>query len=346
MSKLTPHQTTFNKYLTPTTYVQKAYDELVAHLAPFPLLSDVQEAIEDALMRIHSRNGIQSAPDFIGPRWRVTMSHQCRMTKREAVVWQAALILHGTRQIHTSSQTKLDKASKERSGFVNRGLTMATAREASAYVQGDWNACRGATPACVFGCVGSQTGQGRLSSSEIARVGRTLAMLANLDVFLTLLNREIERLWMSAARKGALLAFRANVAQDCAELAGYLAQRHSSTVDFYDYTAITSNMRRDDFVRRVYSRKDGRTALTLKMLAQGHGVCVVFDVPDKARDEDGNKLPLPATWEGYDVIDGDIDDLWFTRAPKKGPFVVGLRVKATTQEQLSEAIASDFAVAA
>ena len=337
MSKLAPLQT--------TSYQLSAYRELVAHLAPFPLLIDVQEAIEDALTRTYSRNYLQSVPDFIGPQWRVTMSHQCRMSKRDAVVWQAALILHGTRQIHTSSQTKLDKASKERSGYVTRGLTMATAREASAYVQGDWNACRGATPACIFGCVGSQTGQGRLSSSEIARIGRTLAMLANLDVFLGLLNHEIERLEASATRKGALLAFRANVAQDCAELAGYLAQRHIR-VRFYDYTAITSNVRRHDLVRRVYSRKDGRTALTLKMLDQGHGVCVVFDVPDKARDEDGNKLPLPATWEGYDVIDGDIDDLWFTRAPKAGPFVVGLRVKATTQEQLSEAIASDFAVAA
>ena len=74
------------------------------------------------------------------------------------------------------------------------------------------------------------------------------------------------------------------------------------------------------------------------MLDAGYGVCVVFDVTARS------KGPLPTTWHGYDVIDGDIDDLWFTRAPSTGPFVVGLRVKATTSEQLDEAIGSDFAV--
>lgn len=341
MSKLAPHQTTLHTVANHTSYLA-----LVRSLSPFPLLSDVQREIEGAVTTIEERFATQREAGFVGPKWRPpTMSMQCRMSQRDAVVWQAAMVLTGKRQIHTSSQTKLDKASKGRSGFINRGLTMATAREAAAYVTGNWNACRGATPACIFGCVGSQTGQGRLDSSEIARIGRTLAMLANLTMFLVKLNAEIRRLAASAERNGASLAFRANVAQDCAELAAYLADTHSDVV-FYDYTAITSNMRRKDFVHRVYSRKDGRTALTLKMLAQGHGVCVVFDVPDKARDEEGNKLPLPATWEGYDVIDGDIDDLWFTRAPKTGPFVVGLRVKATTQEQLSKAIASDFAVAA
>lgn len=333
------------KLLAETSYQITALDDLRRHLAPFPLVKSVQREIEDALARITYRKAHQKQRDMIGPHWRLTMATQCQMTQRDAVVWQAALILHGSRQIHTSKQRKLDKASAERSGFINRGLTMATAYEASQYVVGGFNACRGATPACVFACVGSQTGQGRLPSSLVARIGRTLAMLADLDRFLGLLNYEIERLQASAKRKGVILAFRANVAQDCAQLAGYLAQRHIR-VRFYDYTAIMANMRRHDLVRRVYSRKDGRTPQTLKMLDQGHGVCVVFAVPDKARDEDGNKLPLPATWEGYEVIDGDIDDLWFTRAPKSGPFVVGLRVKATTKEQMIDVVASDFAVAA
>ena len=75
------------------------------------------------------------------------------------------------------------------------------------------------------------------------------------------------------------------------------------------------------------------------MLDEGIGVCVVFDVTARS------KGPLPTTWRGYPVIDGDIDDLWFTRTPASGPFVVGLRVKATTKGQLAEAIASGFAVA-
>ena len=61
---------------------------------------------------------------------------------------------------------------------------------------------------------------------------------------------------------------RVNVASDHWEVAGEIADRHDG-VTFYDYTAITSAVRSTDNVRRVYSRKDGRTDLTLKMLNAG-----------------------------------------------------------------------------
>ena len=309
------------------TTTDTPYLALVRSLSPFPLLADVAADVAAKVQAI--REGAR------GP----TMSQQCKMAPRDAATWQAALILTGRRKVHTSSQTKLDKATETRSGYRNRGLTMATAFEASAFISGKWDACPGATDACRFACVGSQTGQGRLSSSLIARVGRTLAMLHDLDAFLACLDDEVSRLERAASRKGYRLAFRTNVSTDHPRLAAYLAEKHPS-VDFYDYTAVMANMRRKDGVRRIYSRKDGRTEQTMRMLSEGHGVCVVFDVTARS------KGPLPATWEGYDVIDGDIDDLWFTRAPDSGPFVVGLRVKATTADQLQRTIASGFAVAA
>jgi len=73
------------------------------------------------------------------------------------------------------------------------------------------------------------------------------------------------------------------------------------------------------------------------MLKEGRGVSVVFDT---RKGE-----PLPATWQGAPVIDGDINDLWFLRAPKSGAFVVGLRVKGANKQK-KQAVDSGFAVAA
>jgi len=262
-----------------------------------------------------------------------SMRQQCRMGAVEAVSWQAALILEGRRGVLTLSQTKLDKAIH----LVNRGLTMATAHEAEEFMWEGYNACHGLTEGCVKVCVGSNTGQGKLPGSFIARCGRTVAEACDYERYHGLLDVEVERERLRAAKRGKGLAIRPNVATDNGERAGAIAARHPG-VDFYDYTAVASIMRRDDGVMRVYSRKEGpqRHALTMRMLEEGRGVAVVVDTTARS------KGPLPDTWEGYPAIDGDIDDLWFARAPQEGPFVVLLRVKGDKQ-QVAHAIDTGFA---
>ena len=71
------------------------------------------------------------------------------------------------------------------------------------------------------------------------------------------------------------------------------------------------------------------------MLKDGYGISVVFDTKKGE--------PLPKTWNGAPVIDGDINDLWFLRAPKSGAFVVGLHIKGTKAQQ-QKAKDSGFAV--
>ena len=87
--------------------------------------------------------------------------------------------------------------------------------------------------------------------------------------------------------------------------------------------------------------------MTLKMLNEGHGVAVVFDVnPRKKSNDQGEKVydALPATWNGYPVIDGDLHDLWFLQAKNiTGPFVVGLRSKGTNAQR-ADAKSKGFAV--
>jgi len=291
-------------------------------LSPLPIPADTSKRI--GLLRELLQNG-QPAP---------LMRHQCRMDATQAVMWQAAMILDGSRKILSGSQTKLDKAK----GAVNRGLTLASADEATPWLHDKFTACAGSTSTCVAVCVGSRTGQGRLQSSAIARIGRTLALSVDPQTFLRRLDAEIERANKAARKKGIMLAVRANVASDHPHLAGRLAAEHP-TVAFYDYTAVSAAMGRDDGVRRVYSHKGAeRLTLTLRHLEAGRGVACVFPISSRSGD------PLPATWRGYPVIDGDVDDLWFMRAPSSGGFVVGLKVKGNNA-QIARAKAGGFTVA-
>ena len=261
------------------------------------------------------------------------MVDQCAMGPSLAVAWQAAMILERKRKLLTTSQTKLDKAVAEKTGYVNRGLTLSPAHEAAPFLWDGYTACTGATKACIGACVGAETGQGRLPSSKIARIGRTLVKELYMQEFEEVFHGELMREWRKADAKGYRLAFRFNVASDHWQLADKMAARYLD-VDFYDYTAVTSAMRTSDRggfrgrakVRRVYSRKDGRDDLTLKMLREGHGVAVVFDVSARKKE------PLPKEWNGYLVIDGDVHDLWFLRAHPGCAFVVGLRVKGSNKQ--------------
>tara|TARA_R110000751_G_scaffold4346_6_gene21246 strand:- start:602 stop:1399 length:798 start_codon:yes stop_codon:yes gene_type:complete len=259
------------------------------------------------------------------------------MPRLDAVAWQAILLLDGKRDLLTGSQSKLNKATAQATGYVNRGLTMSPANEASEFLD-RYNACHGSSPACVFACVGAKTGQGRLKSSEIARIGRSIVLDIFPKEFRRLLGIEIKIAELQAMKSRATLAFRTNVATDNHKLADALSEEFPSVV-FYDYSAIPSAVRSQTLVRRVYSLKEGpkRMKIALDLLNEGLGLAVVFAIPSRSSE------PLPKTWNGVPVIDGDENDLWFTRAPKVGPFVVGLKVKGN-KAQVDEAISKGFAV--
>lgn len=277
------------------------------------------------------RNGILTYP---------TMKEQLAMSPIDAVSWQAVLILEGKRDILTGSQSKLDKSNASETGFVNRGLTMSPSDEASPFLGKGFNACHGATIACSFACVGAKTGQGRLKSSKVARIGRTIVFDCFREDFRRLLTIEIKIAELKAQKIGAKLAMRLNVATDHWQFAEEIAALFPSIV-FYDYSAIPNAVRKQSNVQRIYSLKDGdcRLSKALEILKEGHGVAVVFDI------ESRSKAPLPATWQGVPVIDGDLNDLWFTRKPANGAFVVGLRVKGNAK-QVEIAKASGFAQSA
>lgn len=95
---------------------------------------------------------------------------------------------------------------------------------------------------------------------------------------------------------------------------------HAAALRFeqYDYTKRPVRYDAAAPVRLVYSLDAGaaRERHALRYLRDGGTVAVVFSV--KAGK------PLPATWHGFPVIDGDLSDL---RSRDPGAHVVGLRAK-------------------
>ena len=282
-----------------------------------------------ALLRSLIRDGIK----------KITLREQCTLDPDQAVAWQAALVLEGKRSVITRNQNKLSKS--KGINWINRGLTLSPANEADPYFVRTFNNCPFATDACILACVGAKTGQSKLPSSKIARIGRTLALNHDPRLFAELIKIEIDQENLERKKLEWItgeewwIAFRVNVASDNIGLADTLsnAYAYNDPVKFYDYTVIPKAMTQNlGYVERVYSRKDSTNEGTcLDLLDRGYGIAAVF-----AGD-------LPDTWKGYPVIDGDVNDLWFTRKPSEGGFVVGLKVKGSNAQKQA-CIDSGFAI--
>jgi hypothetical protein len=89
----------------------------------------------------------------------------------------------------------------------------------------------------------------------------------------------------------------------------------------YAYTKWSPRMRPEvEGLRVVYSATENTKVQDIVSRCQaGHTVALVLDV--------AKREPLPATWAGIDVVDGDkTDDLW----DHPHGVIVGLRLKAPT----------------
>jgi hypothetical protein len=176
------------------------------------------------------------------------------------------------------------------------------------------------------------SGHNNLDSASIARIARTILWVHAPQTFLHWASVEIARYKRWAEKKGLTLAIRPNLLSDDTGLASAIKSIVGDSVPVYDYTAILSDMMKDDGVHRTYSRKENRDIESLLSLRNGWPVAVVF------------AGELPKTWHGYPVIDGDVHDLRFKDSI--GPVVVGLRVKGVKTATRQRAIVSGFAIAA
>ena len=181
------------------------------------------------------------------------------------------------------------------------------------------NTCPFSTPACRAGCVAT-AGMGRYDSVTAGRVLKTRFLVEDPSAFLTILAHEIGVAWR---KHGVRLRVRLNTFSDIRweDVAPEIFEAFP-TVRFYDYTKYP-RMHRGNLPANyhlTYSVSERVSDATLKLLWHAPGEtsnsAVVFNVT--------RSQPLPLTYMGIPVIDGDKSDDR-TRDPRG--VIVGLRAK-------------------
>jgi hypothetical protein len=196
-------------------------------------------------------------------------------------------------------------------GFLSTGLTL-TPRATS---RSGLNLCPNATRGCAGACF---AGFDRLAwwQNKRAAVARSRLLAAKPAVFSTFLRAELLSLSLAAMRRDVKLVCRLNVVSDYPfERAMPEIFREFPEVQFMDYTKDVARVLGDlpSNYDLTFSRSESNEADCRRVLQAGHNVTVVFRTP-----------AFPATFWGYPVFDGDLNDFRFMD-PR--PCVVGLKAK-------------------
>jgi len=172
---------------------------------------------------------------------------------------------------------------------------------------------------CKAPCLAT-SGRMIMSPIQNTMLCRTKMFWNDRKTFKTLLFKELSTHIKRAKRLNRFPTIRLNGTSDIAWEIVFpnLFTIHSS-IQFYDYTKFPywkrANLPSNYYLLR--SHHEGNNHETKQILKRGN-LAVCFDTK-KAQ-------PLPQTWRGYPVIDGDLSDLRFKDKAKSG-IVVGLRAK-------------------
>jgi hypothetical protein len=169
-----------------------------------------------------------------------------------------------------------------------------------------------------------------MSKIQEARVRKTRAFYSDREGFVTGVMDDISRLVRKADGR-VQVAVRLNGTSDLPwfELAPRIFHTFED-VQFYDYTKSYRRMCESlgnawpMNYHLTFSRSETNERECLDVLARGGNVAVVFDTRKGA--------PLPEEWNGFPVIDGDVDDVRFHDG--RG-VVVGLRAKGKAKKDNS-----------
>jgi hypothetical protein len=189
-----------------------------------------------------------------------------------------------------------------------------------------YNVCSHSTPECRMGCLATS---GRAGMEIIcggnrihdARVLKTKLFFENTALFMALMIAEIRKYQRKAEKDGFGFSVRLNGTSDIdwqhVLVDGKNIFNIFPEVNFYDYTKNPNKFNNLPANYHLTFSYTGRNANVSKaLLERGFNVAVVFDVK--------KKQPLPATFGGYKVVDGDLTDY----RPNDGKgVIIGLRFK-------------------
>jgi hypothetical protein len=194
------------------------------------------------------------------------------------------------------------------------------------------NLCSHASDICILLCLGRESGQAAMVSRDTgtnavrqSRERKARFFMQYRQEYLREMLLHVARNAAKAKRKGMKLAVRPNGSTDVAyeglrvfvtdgfakQLSAISGESVTAglhtvfsafpSIQFLDYTKNPARMSRalPSNYHLTFSRSESNEAVAIDMLINGHNVAVVF------------AGIMPATWNGYRVIDGDEHDLRF-----------------------------------
>lgn len=178
--------------------------------------------------------------------------------------------------------------------------------------------CPFASPGCAAACLFT-AGMGKFSNVQEARKRKTREFFQDRQGFLDRLAKDVEKAVKYADKRGMKCCFRLNGTSDINW--GSLFVPKFPELQFYDYTKAYNRVVENELSNYhfTFSRSETNTEQALEILEKGHNVAVVF-------------RKVPAQWQGFEVIDGDVSDLRFL--DKRG-VVVGLKAKGDAKKDTS-----------
>ena len=212
-----------------------------------------------------------------------------------------------------ASQPKTRK--NETLGFLTAALHLAPANLSG------FEVCSGRSPGCTAACLHYAGNPMHFDRKHKARIERTQQYFNDRPAFLAQLRKEIAAHTRTAEKRGLKPAVRLNATSDIPwERVAPGLFLEFPTVQFYDYTAIVSRLRRvlPANYDLTFSLKENNEPAAVEALGKGANVAVVFP-------REGG-LPATFTLGGrtLPVVDGDKHD--FRPADPRGA-IVGLLVK-------------------
>lgn len=190
--------------------------------------------------------------------------------------------------------------------------------------------CPKRSAGCEAGCLHTAGNRALLRHKEKARIARTKCLFEAPELFATVLAGELRNFHRRAARLGVRPAVRLNGTSDIAwekKLPGIFTSYPDTRC--YDYTKVAARLRPGwglpPNYHLTFSRHEANTQEVDQVLRWGGNVAVVVgDCGISAHPR-----PLPRSWAGRPVVDGDLHDLRFLDPPGS---VVLLRAKGEARK--------------
>ena len=209
-------------------------------------------------------------------------------------------------------------------GFMTYILHLAPA-DVSGY-----NTCPKATAGCKAACLNTAGRGGMFKKGETtnviqqARIRKTRWFFEDRESFLATLKDDIRKATRQSEKKGLIPVFRLNGTSDLSwEKYGIIQE--FPNVQFYDYTKVLG--RKVNGLANyhlTFSAADGNDNDVRKAIKEGYNIATVFGIK--------KSQPMPETYEGTPVFNGDDSDLRFL--DPKG-VVVGLYAKGKAKKDTS-----------